>query len=322
MCTSNSRICPYNERLEAWHGQRYYTLSAYLKNTFGYKVNKIAIDAGFTCPNRDGTLDTRGCIFCSEGGSGDFAVSFSSIAAREPYIAYFQAYTCTYAPIEQLEALYRKALCQPLVLGISIATRPDCLPEDVLTLLKALRKDYPDKFIWIELGLQTIHEATARYIRRGYSLDCFVRAVRRLNAINIPVIVHVILGLPGENEAMMLDTIDYLGRLPIFGIKLQLLHVLKGTDLEAAYNAGDFSVLTEEEYLQILIRSIEQLPPDIVIHRVTGDGPKDLLIAPQWSGHKKKVLNKLRHTMKLQDSYQGKYWKGRISHATGTIDTL
>lgn len=322
MCTSNSRIRPYNERLEAWHGQRYYTLSAYLKNTFGCKVNKIAIDAGFTCPNRDGTLDTRGCIFCSEGGSGDFAVSFSSIAAREPYIAYFQAYTCTYAPIEQLEALYRKALCQPLVLGISIATRPDCLPEDVLTLLKALLKDYPDKFIWIELGLQTIHEATARYIRRGYSLDCFVRAVRRLNAINIPVIVHVILGLPGENEAMMLDTIDYLGRLPIFGIKLQLLHVLKGTDLEAAYNARDFSVLTEEEYLQILIRSIEQLPPDIVIHRVTGDGPKDLLIAPQWSGHKKKVLNKLRHTMKLQDSYQGKYWKGRISHATGTIDTL
>lgn len=307
---------------ELWHGRRYYSLSAYLKNTFGHKVNKIAIDAGFTCPNRDGTLDTRGCIFCSEGGSGDFAVSFSSITAQEPYIAYFQAYTCTYAPIGQLEALYRQALCQPLVLGISIATRPDCLPENVLTLLQILRADYPDKFIWLELGLQTIHEATADYIRRGYSLDCFTQAVRRLNAIRIPVIVHVILGLPGEDEPMMLATIDYLGTLSISGIKLQLLHVLKGTDLEAAYRAGEFPVLTEEEYIHALIRSIELLPPDVVIHRVTGDGPKELLLAPLWSGHKKKVLNKLHHTMKLQNSYQGKYWKGRITHATGTIDTL
>lgn len=307
---------------EGWHSKRYYSLDGYMKNTFGHKVNKVAIDAGFTCPNRDGTLNTRGCIFCSEGGSGEFAVSFSSINATEPYIAYFQAYTCTYGPAENLEVLYRQALNQPLVLGISIATRPDCLPESVLNLLKTLKEDYPDKLIWIELGLQTIHEQTARYIRRGYSLSCFYQAVCALNAIHIPVIVHIILGLPGETEEMMLSTIHYLGALPIFGIKLQLLHVLKGTDLVTDYEAGIFSTLTEEEYLRLLIRCIEHLPPHIVIHRVTGDGPKDLLIAPLWSRNKRGFLNALHHRMKLENSYQGKHWKGKISYGTGTTDTL
>lgn len=310
-----------------WHSKRYYSLDAFLKNNYGYRISKIAIDAGFTCPNRDGTLDTRGCIFCSAGGSGDFAVppasvTESSIGKTEPYIAYFQAYTCTYAPVEHLDRLYREALEQPTAAGISIATRPDCLPPEVLRLLAVLRKDYPDKFIWIELGLQTIHEQTAAYIRRGYPLTTFVQAVNDLRAIHIPVIVHVILGLPGEDRSMMIQTISYLNHLPLFGIKLQLLHVLRGTDLAADYEKGLFSALTEEEYLDILIDCIEHLSPDIVIHRVTGDGPKELLIAPLWSTNKKKVLNELHHRMKLRNSYQGKYWKGSNFYVTGTSDTL
>ena len=209
---------------------RYYTLNAFLKHSYGHRIKKIAIDAGFTCPNRDGTLDTRGCIFCSAGGSGDFAVPPASVTSTEPYISYFQAYTCTYAPIAYLDKLYRNALENPSVAGISIATRPDCLPSEVLALLERLQSEYPDKFIWIELGLQTIHEKTALYIRRGYPLSCFTQAVKALHDIHIPVIVHVIRGLPGENTAMMLKTIEYLNDLNIFGIKLQLLHVLKNTD--------------------------------------------------------------------------------------------
>lgn len=305
-----------------WHGKRYYSLDAYIKNTYGHKINKIAIDAGFTCPNRDGSLDTRGCIFCSEGGSGDFAVPFFSIDAAHPYIAYFQSYTGTYAPAERLEHIYGQALSDPAVCGISIATRPDCLPDEVLALLGRLKAAYPHKFIWIELGLQTIHEQTARYIRRGYALDSFTRSMHALTALHIPVVVHVILGLPGESETMMLETIEYLSTLPLFGIKLQLLHVLAGTDLAADYRNGAFSVLTMEEYLHSLINCIERLSPDIVIHRVTGDGPKDLLLAPLWSANKKKVLNTLHHRMKLRNSYQGKYWKGSAPYAAGTSDTL
>lgn len=292
---------------EKWQGRRYYSLDAFLKYSYGHRIKKTAIDAGFTCPNRDGTLGRRGCIFCSAGGSGDFAVPPASITAEEPFIAYFQAYTCTYAPVPVLEKLYRDALEHPLVEGISIATRPDCLPNQVLQLLAKLQKDYPHKFIWIELGLQTIHEETARYIRRGYSLPCFARAMEQLQALHIPVIIHVILGLPGETKEMMLQTIEYLNSFSIFGIKLQLLHVLKDTDLAADYESGRFHTLTMEEYLAILIECIEHLSPDIVIHRVTGDGPKDLLIAPLWSRNKRQVLNTLHQQMKLQNSYQGKY---------------
>lgn len=307
---------------EIWHGKRYYSLDAYFKNTLGHKLNKIAIDAGFTCPNRDGTLDTRGCIFCSEGGSGDFAVPFSSIETDEPYIAYFQSYTGTYAPVSQLEQIFGQALADSKVAGISIATRPDCLPKEVLMLFGRLKAAYPRKFIWIELGLQTIHEQTALYIRRGYALECFSRAIYELDSLHIPVIVHVILGLPGESGSMMLETVEYLSSIPVFGIKLQLLHVLRGTDLAEDYEKGTFSALTMEEYLHILINCLEHLSPDIVVHRVTGDGPKDLLLAPLWSAEKKKVLNALHHRMKLQNSYQGKYWKGGISYASGTSDTL
>ena len=281
-------------------------------------MKKIAIDAGFTCPNRDGTLDTRGCIFCSTGGSGEFALPLSPSAslseitngtdeAAEPFIAYFQAYTCTYAPVPLLERLFRDALEHPFSAGISIATRPDCLPEEVLSLLDRLKKDYPAKFLWIELGLQTIHEKTAVYIRRGYPLSCFAQAVSALHELSLPVIVHVILGLPHETEMMMLQTIDYLNRLPVSGIKLQLLHVLKNTDLAADYEKGLFQTLSRDEYLEILIHCIERLSPDIVLHRVTGDGTGRLLIAPLWSLEKKKVLNELHHRMKVLDSYQGKY---------------
>ncbi len=298
--------------LEKWHGKRYYSLDAYLKNTYGKKLKKVAIDGGFTCPNRDGTLDTRGCIFCSGAGSGDFSVPFSSIQATEPYIAYFQAYTCTYAPASYLNQLYRKALESPSVAGISIATRPDCLPEDVLSLLSALKEDYPDKFIWVELGLQTIHEDTADYIRRGYPLDCFSDAVGQLSLRGIPVIAHIILGLPGECRTMMLQTVQYLNMLPISGIKFHLLHILKGTDLAMDYQNGRFRALSMDGYLEILIHCICHLAPDTIIHRVTGDGPKDLLIAPLWSGNKKKVLNALHHRMKIENAYQGKYWKGTI----------
>lgn len=305
-----------------WHGRRYYSLDAYLKNTYGKKFKKISIDAGFTCPNRDGTLDTRGCIFCSAGGSGDFALPYELITATEPYIAYFQAYTCTYAPIAALDRIYRNALESPLVKGISIATRPDCLPSEVLSLLSDLKAKYSDKFIWIELGLQTIHEKTANYIRRGYSLPCFSHAVQQLHLLEIPVIAHVILGLPDETEAMMLQTIDYLNSISVSGVKLQLLHILKNTDLALDYEKGLFSALSMDDYLGLLISCIRRLSPDTVIHRVTGDGPKKLLIAPLWSRDKKKVLNSLHHRMKQENAYQGKDWKGKEIYDARTFDAL
>lgn len=303
----------------------YYSLNDYLKETYGEKVYKIAIDAGLSCPNRDGTLDTRGCIFCSAGGSGDFAVSrkdFPTISAQieagiglfsgkkvgNRFIAYFQAYTNTYGSVSYLKKIFSEALEHPMVVGISIATRPDCLGKDVLDLLEALKKKYAPKFIWIELGLQTIHEDTARYIRRGYLLPVFEDALQNLQARNIPVIVHVILGLPFENRERILQTIDYLAGKNIFGIKLQLLHILKGTDLAEDYEKNLFSVYTKEEYIDLVIDCIEHLPKDVVLHRVTGDGPKNLLIAPLWSGNKKDVLNALHHRFKERSAYQGRFF--------------
>ncbi|MBE5875072.1 MAG: TIGR01212 family radical SAM protein [Lachnospiraceae bacterium] len=316
----------------------YYSLNAYCKNTLKHKCYKIALNAHMTCPNRDGTLDTRGCIFCSAGGSGDFAVptsadchkAFSDIHAQleagkklfgdkkigEHYIAYFQAYTNTYAPLSYLEEIYFAALSTPEVCGISIATRPDCLPDDVLALFKSLRRRFPEKFIWVELGLQTIHEETAHYIRRGYELPVFEQAVTRLQALDIPVITHVILGLPGETPDMVRETIRYLNTLPIWGIKLQLLHVLKDTDLATDYLAGKFATLEKDEYLTLLIHCIELLRPDIVIHRVTGDGPKNLLIAPTWSLNKRDVLNSLHQRMRQLNTYQG-----RLCAAASSQDT-
>ncbi len=302
--------------------QLYYSLNDYCKETYGEKIYKIALNAGLTCPNRDGTIDTRGCIFCSAGGSGDFAVNmadYPSVADQlqagirlfrgkktgSRYIAYFQAYTNTYGSLDYLRHIYEEALACESVVGISIATRPDCLPENVLTLLVDLKKKYPDKFVWIELGLQTIHDKTADFIRRGYPLKCFDTAVTKLHECQIPVIVHVILGLPNETKEDLLQTVDHLNQMKIWGIKLQLLHILKGTDLGSLYEKGKVSALTKEEYLTLLTEAIAHLSPDIVIHRVTGDGPKDLLLAPKWSLNKRDVLNSLQKELRQKKLSQG-----------------
>ena len=308
----------------------YRTLGAWCQEQYGEKLYKIALDAGFTCPNRDGTLGERGCIFCSAGGSGEFAARrVSTLRAQldagrallsrkktgNRFIAYFQAYTNTYGPLSLLERLFSEALAEPDIAGISIATRPDCLPDEVTDLLVRLKERFPEKFIWVELGLQTIHADTAAYIRRGYPLSCFDAAVRALHAADIPVIVHVILGLPGETREMMLQTIRHLNVCGIWGIKLQLLHVLEGTDLAEDYRAGLFQVLSLEEYLSILCDCIAALSPDIVIHRLTGDGPKRLLIAPLWSADKRNVLNLLHRRLKQNAIRQGQCHEQGTDHS-------
>ena len=278
------------------------TLNQYLRERFGRKIYKISISGGFTCPNRDGTLDTRGCIFCSAGGSGDFAedknLSITEqiergkrrVAAKMPtgYIAYFQAFTNTYAPVERLRALYSEAIEHPDIVAVSIGTRPDCLSDEVLDLIAELNLLKP---IWVELGLQTIHEKSAKYIRRGYSLPVYERAVRELRARNIETITHVILGIPGESREEMLQTVRYVGESGVQGIKLQLLHVLEGTDLALDYRNGLFEVMSMEDYISLIKDCVNVLPNDIVIHRLTGDGPKRILIAPEWTKDKKRVLN-------------------------------
>lgn len=284
------------------------TLNEYLKSRYGKKLYKISINAGLTCPNRDGTLGTGGCIFCSGTGSGDFAGDpgksiFDQIENGKKrvqgklpgegfgYIAYFQAFTNTYGPIEKLEKMYMEAAMHDDIEIISIATRPDCLQDDVLDLISRVSRIKP---VWIELGLQTIHERTAEYIRRGYPLSVYDEAVRKLRNLGIETIVHVILGLPGETREDMLETVKYVGNSGVQGIKLQLLHVLKGTDLADDYLAGKFSCLGMEEYTDIICEALMILPEDMVIHRMTGDGDKKLLIAPEWSKDKKRVLNLLR----------------------------
>ncbi len=289
------------------------TLNTYLKNKYGKKLYKVSIDAGFTCPNRDGTLGSGGCIFCSSKGSGDFVNApglsvFGQIEQGKEMIrnklpgdewgliAYFQAFTNTYGPAGELKRLYMEAAMHPQVEIISIATRPDCLREDVMKVLKEVNRIKP---VWIELGLQTIHEKTAEYIRRGYPLSVYDDAVKRLRNAGIETIVHVILGLPGEKREDMLRTVKYVGDSGVQGIKLQLLHVLKGTDLEQDYLKGTFSCLTMEEYISIVHEALDMLPEDIVIHRMTGDGDKKILIAPMWSADKKRVLNALKEELSI-----------------------
>lgn len=311
-----------------WHHKPYYSLDSWCKNNLHRKCYKIALNAHMTCPNRDGSLDTRGCVFCSAGGSGDFAVDIEGKSIKEQLseglerlsrkftlednpclIAYFQAYTNTYAPLSYLRKVYTDALDSPQVCGISIATRPDCLPGDVILLLKQLKEAYPDKFIWVEIGLQTIHPGSAEFIRRGYPLSCFEHAFEELRKIDIPVIVHLILGLPGETKEMMLQSIAYLNTMKPFGVKLQLLHILKGTDLGLWYEHPEKGIkiapLTKEQYLDILLDCIRHLDADIVIHRVTGDGPRKLLLAPTFSLNKKDVLNSLHKLFRLQNAVQG-----------------
>lgn len=321
-----------------WNEKRYYSLDYFLKETFGEKIYKVSLDGGMTCPNRDGTLGNRGCIFCSAGGSGDFAAPRNETVTKQidtaiegikkaktvgnKFIAYFQSYTNTYASIEYLRRIFTEAIMHPQIVALSIGTRPDCLGEEVIDLLQELNKIKP---VWVELGLQTIHETTAKFIRRGYSLEVFEEAVVKLNHIGVDVIVHVILGLPYETKEDMLATIRYLSGYSkklfennttrenehrdkqigwIQGIKLQLLHILSGTDL-ADYQS-EISVLTLEEYVDLVLECIELLPQDIVIHRITGDGPKKLLLAPLWSASKKTVMNTIHKTMKERDSWQGK----------------
>ena len=323
-----------------WNEKPYHSLDYEMKQHFGAKIYKIALDGGMTCPNRDGSLDTRGCIFCSAGGSGEFAeplfsgsdAQFSSEiypemqktrltqyvhsqiehaasrirhklgSAPAGYIAYFQSYTNTYAPVSYLRSLYTAAIRHPYVQILSVATRPDCLPDEVLKLCAELNQIKP---VWLELGLQTIHDDTAAWMRRGYDLACFEDALSRLRGCGLEAIVHVILGLPSETRQKMLDTVRYLARQDIQGIKLHLLHILSGTDLAAQYQQSPFPVLTMDEYVDLVIDCIALLPPHIVIHRLTGDGPKRLLLAPLWSADKRRVLNTLTRRFRERGITQG-----------------
>ena len=301
-----------------WGEKPYHSLDWQLKNQFGEKVYKLALNGGMSCPNRDGTIGRGGCIFCSEGGSGDFAadrhlsvpeqIAWQKEALREKkparkYIAYFQAYTNTYAPVDYLEKIFTEAIEDPEVVVLSIGARPEWLPAEVLDLLESLNRRKP---VWIELGLQTMHEKTAEMIHRGYHLDCFHRAVRELRKRNIDVIVHTILGLPGEGRKEVFETIEYLNQCDIQGIKLQLLHILKGTQLGNMYLNQEVQPMEKEEYIDLVIDCIERISPEITIHRLTGDGPKELLLAPLWSSRKRSVLNEIHSELKKRDSWQGK----------------
>lgn len=305
-----------------WNGKPYHSLDYELKKQFGQKVYRLSLNGGMTCPNRDGTKGTGGCIFCSAGGSGDFAApAMESVTAQieaakaqvqkkmagsGAYIAYFQSYTNTYGPVSHLRSIFTEAILHPDIRALSIATRPDCLEPEVVELLKELCAIKP---VWVELGLQTIHESTALLIRRGYPLTVFESAATRLKQAGITVIVHVILGLPGETREMMLDTVRYLADwqgAPIDGIKLQLLHILEGTDLAQLYRRSPFPVPDMDEYIDLVIDCVELLPPEMTVHRITGDGPKKLLIAPLWSGNKRLVLNTLHRRFRERDTWQGK----------------
>lgn len=305
--------------MKTWNDKRYYSLDYYLKQTYGEKVYKVSLNGGMTCPNRDGKIGVGGCIFCSAGGSGDFAAPKAdsvtsqidnaiagisrSKSVGSKFIAYFQAFTNTYASVEYLENLFTEAINHPNIVGLSIATRPDCLPDDVLELLSDLNKTKP---VWVELGLQTTSEKSAKFIRRGYPLSVFDDAVYKLNSLGIATIVHIIVGLPYETVDDILNSIRYVSQMPIQGIKLQLLHVLKGTDLEKYL--GDFHILTMEEYVDLVISCLEILPEHIVVHRITGDGPKDLLLAPLWSTRKREVMNRINQELASRNTWQGRFY--------------
>ena len=301
-----------------WGDKAYYSLNFYLRQHFQGKIAKISLDGGFSCPNRDGTLGKSGCIFCSPAGSGDFAGSRKKSISEQfyevkkqmddkwnpsGYIAYFQAYTNTYAPLPLLQKKYEEALSLPNVVGLAIATRPDCLSEEVIEYLVELNKR---TFLWVELGLQTIHETSAIQIRRGYSLDCFYQAVQSLHQNHIATVSHLIFGLPYESRDEMLESVQYVAHLPLQGVKLHLLHVLKHTDLGKQYEQRPFPLLSQSEYIDLIVDALELLSPAMVIHRMTGDGPKELLLAPTWSLQKRNVLNGIEKELKKRNSWQGK----------------
>jgi len=290
------------------------SLNDRLREQYGTKVYKLALSSGCSCPNRDGTLGNRGCIFCDGAGAfaaaGSVEVQLESAKSRvaakagagAKYIAYFQSFTNTYGPPERLESLYRAAMAPEEVVALSVATRPDCLGAEVLAMLERLNQVKP---VWVELGLQTIHPATAAYIRRGYDLPVYEEAVAHLKAREISVITHQILGLPGESADMMAETAEYIGRSGADGIKFHLLHVLRGTDLAADWQAEKFRTMTLEEYISVLENCVRHIPKSVVIHRLTGDGAKRDLLAPLWSGDKKRVLNAIHQAFLRDDVVQG-----------------
>lgn len=300
-----------------WGDKRYNSLNYFLRNKFGEKVFKISLDAGFTCPNRDGRVSTGGCIFCSARGSGDFAGTKDNLLEQfneirdimnrkwkeGKYIAYFQAYTNTYAPVDELREKYYSILNLEDVVGIAIATRPDCLSDEVLDLLQEIGEK---KYLWVELGLQTIHEDTARLINRGYSLEVYTDAVKRLKKRNIEVVTHAILGLPGESIADMKKTVEFIGNTGTQGIKLHLLHLMENTRMVKLYEEGRLKFLDMDEYVDLIVDCVEKLPEDMVIHRLTGDSPRNLLIGPMWSLKKWEVLNAIDGRFKERDTWQGK----------------
>lgn len=307
-----------NQQHLCWGDKKYHTLSHHLKQKFGEKIFKVMLDAGFTCPNRDGSITTGGCTFCSTRGSGDFAGSrrddlitqFNDVKERQhkkwpnaKYIGFFQAYTNTYAPVEVLREYYETILEQEDVVGLSIATRPDCLPDEVVELLAELNKKTD---LLVELGLQTIHDITAKRINRGHDTACYYEAVEKLQKHNIQVCSHVIFGLPGETEEMMLDTVDAVAHMGVQGIKIHLLHLLKKTPLVKEYDAGLFELMEKDDYIRLVVDALEILPPEMIIHRLTGDGPPDLLIGPMWSRKKWEVLNAIDWELNRRDSWQGK----------------
>lgn len=297
--------------------KRYNSLDNYFKNTFGEKIYKVSLDGGFTCPNRDGTLSTKGCIFCSESGSGDFAGSrrlsineqieeqLKLIENKFPsgkVIAYFQNFTNTYADVEYLRKIYYEALSHPRVIGLAIATRPDCLGENIIELLSEINNKY---FLWVELGLQTINEEVAKIINRQYSLKTYEEAAEKLKSRNIKFVTHIIIGLPGEKENDSLDTALFSEKCGTWGIKIHLLHIIKNTKLENLYKKNELKIQKKDEYVKKVVKILQNISYNIVIHRLTGDGNRDTLIAPLWSLNKRDVLNSIEKEMKMENIYQG-----------------
>ncbi len=307
--------------IKDWNGKRYHSLNYFLRNKFGEKVFKISLDAGFTCPNRDGKVSKGGCTFCSARGSGDFSgdrdfsihkqfIEIKDMMAKKwkdgKYIAYFQAYTNTYAPVEVLREKYEEAIKEEGVVALAIATRPDCLDEDVLDLLQEINKKL---YVWVELGLQTINDEVARSFNRGYDLEVYDKAIEGLKKRGIDFVTHCIFGLPGETKEDMLKTVDYIAHSGSTGIKLHLLHLMKGTRLVKEYESGNLKFLSQEDYIDLICKSIAMLPQDMVVHRLTGDAPRDLLIGPMWSLKKWEVLNAIDKSLEDNDIYQGKNFK-------------
>ncbi|TKJ92099.1 TIGR01212 family radical SAM protein [Paenibacillus sp. PK4536] len=304
-----------------WSDKRFHTWNTEMREQFGNKVFKVTLDAGFTCPNRDGSIAKGGCTFCSARGSGDFAGSrrddlvtqFNHIRDRQhqkwphaQYIGYFQAYTNTYAPVEQLREYFEIILQQPGVVGLSIATRPDCLPDDVVDYLAELNER---TYLWVEMGLQTIHESTSELINRAHDSQCYEEAVAKLRARGIRVCAHIIYGLPQETHEMMLDTGRAVAQMDVQGIKIHLLHLMRKTPMVKQYEAGLLRFLEKDEYIKLIVDTLEILPPEMIVHRLTGDAPRDLLIGPMWSLRKWEVLNGIDDELKQRDTWQSKYWR-------------